>query len=71
MYVLICASTGTPKEEADEVLSSPHGFSVGDFVRTELDPEVFMAMHEGTYGYCEAMLQVRLSSDNMCVYVPS
>ena len=35
-----------------------HNIASGDFVRVELDPEVFRAMHEEEYGWSNLMLAV-------------
>ena len=49
---------GAPADE-DEVVQS-HNISPGDYVKVELDPEVFRAMHEGSEeaGWDDLMMEV-------------
>ena len=49
---------GAPADE-DEVVQS-HDISPGDYVKVELDPEVFRAMHEGSEqaGWDDHMMEV-------------
>ena len=51
--------SGAPVDE-DEVVQS-HNISPGDYVKVELDPEIFRAMHEGSEeaGWDDLMMEVR------------
>lgn len=65
-----CAShTGAPVDE-DEVVQSGD-ISSGDYVKVELDPEVFKAMHEGNEeaGWDDLMLEVGSSFTAPCFMV--
>ena len=55
---LYIAYTGAPVDE-DEVVRSGD-ISSGDYVKVELDPEVFRAMHEGSEqaGWDDHMMEV-------------
>ena len=56
MHILI--DSGAPVEE-DEMIQA-HEISMGDYVKVELDPEVFRAMHASSEetGWDDLMMQV-------------
>lgn len=57
--IIINNFTGAPLEDKlqNENVQT-HNIASGDFVRVELDPEVFRAMHEEEYGWSNLMLAV-------------
>ena len=61
----LCAfvHVGAPLEE-DEATQA-HSISAGDFVRIELDPEVFRAMHDELYGWSNLMLEVSVEDNTL------
>ena len=73
IHVCCVPHPGTPVDE-DEVVQSGD-ISSGDYVKVELDPEVFRAMHEGNEetGWDDLMMEVGspfslFSSIRLCVY---
>ena len=48
----------------DDAVVQSHDISPGDYVKVELDPEIFKAMHEGSEkaGWDDLMLEVILNN---------
>ena len=52
----------------DDAVVQSHDISPGDYVKVELDPEIFKAMHEGSEkaGWIDLMLEVSLNHSVVC-----